>query len=179
MATLIYGNCLSNPNVIEVGQVVYVPSLPAPGIVPGTPAVTFTAPSANGIVPVAALAPVTGESSWTQPGTVLVRALDNMGKVLDEKRATALAPALNGTWQWQVQLNLAGAVTGAQLGRHRSIIMMATVVFAAIATPSTDPFSMLMLAVPMMVLFLVAEVITRAVDRRRAARALAQVRIGD
>jgi hypothetical protein len=31
----------------------------------------------------------------------------------------------------------------------------------------------------MMVLFLVAEVITRAVDRRRAARALAQVRIGD
>ena len=78
-----------------------------------------------------------------------------------------------------VLLNLAGVVTGAQLGRHRSIIMMATVVFAAIATPSTDPFSMLMLAVPMMVLFLVAEVITRAVDRRRAARALAQVRIGD
>ena len=78
-----------------------------------------------------------------------------------------------------VLLNLAGVVTGAQLGRHRSIIMMATVVFAAVATPSTDPFSMLMLAVPMMVLFLVAEVITRAVDRRRAARALAQVRIGD
>ena len=41
-----------------------------------------------------------------------------------------------------VLLNLAGVVTGAQLGRHRSIIMMATVVFAAIATPSTDPFSM-------------------------------------
>jgi sec-independent protein translocase protein TatC len=74
-----------------------------------------------------------------------------------------------------VLLNLAGVVTGAQLGRHRSIILMAAVVFAAIATPSTDPFSMLMLAVPMMVLFLLAEVITRAIDRRRLTRALADV----
>ncbi|WP_210651655.1 twin-arginine translocase subunit TatC [Nocardioides sp. SYSU D00065] len=71
-----------------------------------------------------------------------------------------------------VLLNLAGAVTGAQLGRHRTIILMATVVFAAIATPSTDPFSMLMLAVPMMVLFGLAEVVTRTVDRQRARRAL-------
>lgn len=69
-----------------------------------------------------------------------------------------------------VLLNLAGVITGAQLGRHRSIIMMTTVVFAAIATPSTDPFSMLMLAIPMMILFVVAEVITRAVDRHRARR---------
>ncbi|SEC89964.1 sec-independent protein translocase protein TatC [Nocardioides exalbidus] len=74
-----------------------------------------------------------------------------------------------------VLLNLAGVVTGAQLGKHRSIILMAAVVFAAVATPSTDPFSMLMLAIPMMVLFILAEVITRLIDRRRASRALAQV----
>jgi sec-independent protein translocase protein TatC len=74
-----------------------------------------------------------------------------------------------------VLLNLAGVVTGAQLGRHRSIILMAAVIFAAVATPSTDPFSMLMLAVPMMVLFIVAEVICRVIDRRRASRTLAQV----
>ena len=78
-----------------------------------------------------------------------------------------------------VLLNLAGVVSGRTLGRYRPWIIVGTFVFAAVATPSTDPFSMLMLAVPMMVLFLVAEVITRAVDRRRAARALAQVRIGD
>ncbi len=40
--------------------------------------------------------------------------------------------------------------------------------FAAVATPSTDPFSMTMLAVPMTVLFLLSEVIARLVDRRRA-----------
>ena len=74
-----------------------------------------------------------------------------------------------------VLLNLAGVVTGAQLGKHRSIIMMATVIFAAVATPSTDPFSMLMLAIPMMILFILAEVITRMIDRRRQSRALAQV----
>jgi len=34
---------------------------------------------------------------------------------------------------------------------------------------------MLMLAIPMMVLFILAEVITRLIDRRRASRALAQV----
>ncbi|GAA1932973.1 twin-arginine translocase subunit TatC [Nocardioides hwasunensis] len=74
-----------------------------------------------------------------------------------------------------VLLNLAGVVTGAQLGKHRNIILMSAVVFAAVATPSTDPFSMLMLAIPMMVLFILAEVITRLIDRRRRARALAQV----
>jgi sec-independent protein translocase protein TatC len=74
-----------------------------------------------------------------------------------------------------VLLNLAGVVTGAQLGRHRSIILMSAVIFAAVATPSTDPFSMLMLAIPMMVLFILAEVICRVIDRRRASRALAQV----
>lgn len=67
-----------------------------------------------------------------------------------------------------VLLNLAGVVSGAQLGRHRSIILMTTVVFAAIATPSTDPFSMLMLAVPMMLLLAVAEVVCRLVDRSRS-----------
>lgn len=112
MATLILGNCLTNPNVIAVGQILYVPTLPPPGIVPSTPAVTITLPTANGILPVAGSVIVTGSSSWTQPGTVLVRALDNMGKVLDEKRAIALGAAVNGLWQWQVPLNLTDAVTG-------------------------------------------------------------------
>jgi sec-independent protein translocase protein TatC len=40
-------------------------------------------------------------------------------------------------------------------------------VFAAVATPSTDPFSMLMLAVPMLILFAISEVIARTVDRVR------------
>ncbi|MBZ5740712.1 twin-arginine translocase subunit TatC [Nocardioides mangrovi] len=66
-----------------------------------------------------------------------------------------------------ILLNLAGVVRGRTLGRHRSWIILATFVFAAVATPSTDPFSMTMLAIPMLVLFLVAEVVARWSDRVR------------
>lgn len=67
-----------------------------------------------------------------------------------------------------VLLNLAGVVSGKSLGRHRPWIVLATFIFAAVATPSTDPFSMLMLALPMLLLILISEGIARLVDRRRA-----------
>jgi len=66
-----------------------------------------------------------------------------------------------------VLLNLAGVVSGRTLGRYRPWIIVGTFVFAAVATPSTDPFSMLMLAIPMVALFMVSEVVARVVDRRR------------
>jgi sec-independent protein translocase protein TatC len=67
-----------------------------------------------------------------------------------------------------VLLNLAGVVSGRSLGQHRAWIVLGTFIFAAVATPSTDPFSMVMLAAPMTLLFLVSEVIARLMDRRRA-----------
>jgi sec-independent protein translocase protein TatC len=69
-----------------------------------------------------------------------------------------------------VMLNLAGVVSGRTLGAYRPWIILGTFIFAAVATPSTDPFSMIMLAIPMTVLFLLSEGIARFVDRRRAAR---------
>jgi sec-independent protein translocase protein TatC len=66
-----------------------------------------------------------------------------------------------------IMLNLAGIVSGKSLGRHRPWIVIATFVFAAVATPSTDPYSMLMLAVPMLLLVVLSEVIARVLDRRR------------
>jgi sec-independent protein translocase protein TatC len=69
-----------------------------------------------------------------------------------------------------IMLNLAGVVSGKTLGRYRPWIILGTFVFAAVATPSTDPFSMTMLAVPMLVLFFVAEVLARLIDRRRGRR---------
>ncbi len=69
-----------------------------------------------------------------------------------------------------VLLNLAGVVSGRSLANYRPWIVVGTFVFAAVATPSTDPFSMLMLAIPMVLLFLVSEVIARTVDRRRRRR---------
>jgi sec-independent protein translocase protein TatC len=66
-----------------------------------------------------------------------------------------------------VLLNLAGVISGRALARHRPWIVIGTMVFAAVATPSTDPFSMLMLAVPMLILFAISEVICRVSDRVR------------
>jgi len=70
-----------------------------------------------------------------------------------------------------IMLNLAGVVSGKALGRYRPWIVLGTFIFAAVATPSTDPFSMLMLALPMLALFLLAEVIARFIDRTRGRRA--------
>ncbi len=70
-----------------------------------------------------------------------------------------------------ILLNLAGIISGAALGRYRPWIVLGTFVFAAVATPSTDPFSMIMLAAPMLVLFGFSEIIARIVDRRRGRSA--------
>ena len=66
-----------------------------------------------------------------------------------------------------VLLNLAGVVSGRTLGRYRPWVVVGVFVFAAVATPSTDPYSMLMLAIPMLVLVLLSEAIARLLDRRR------------
>jgi sec-independent protein translocase protein TatC len=68
-----------------------------------------------------------------------------------------------------VMLNLAGVVRAKQLARWRALIIFGTFVFAAVATPSTDPITMLLLAIPMTVLFLIAELIARFVDKRRVS----------
>jgi sec-independent protein translocase protein TatC len=69
-----------------------------------------------------------------------------------------------------VLLNLAGVLPGKALGTYRPWIVVGTFVFAAIATPSADPFTMTFMAVPMVVLFLISEQIARFNDRRRAAK---------
>ncbi len=69
-----------------------------------------------------------------------------------------------------ILLNGMGAVSAKQLAAARAWIIVGTFVFAALATPSTDPITMLFLALPMTVLFLIAEVVAMIVDRRRAKR---------
>lgn len=69
-----------------------------------------------------------------------------------------------------VLLNAVGVISGKSLARHRPWIILGTFVFAAVATPSTDPFSMCFLAAPMLLLFFISEVIARVADRRRARR---------
>ncbi|MET7442850.1 twin-arginine translocase subunit TatC [Streptomyces sp. NPDC004082] len=68
-------------------------------------------------------------------------------------------------------LNLTGAITGKRmLGWWRGMIMGITV-FAAIATPSTDPLTMLALAGPIWILYFGAVAFSLLNDRRRRLRA--------
>ncbi|REF38365.1 sec-independent protein translocase protein TatC [Thermasporomyces composti] len=73
-----------------------------------------------------------------------------------------------------VLLNLVGVLTGERIGRWRSPIIFFIFVFAAVATPTVDPITMLLLAIPMCMLFLASEIIARMFDRRRRARLIAQ-----
>ena len=70
-----------------------------------------------------------------------------------------------------VALNLVGVLSHDVLARSRRWIIFLTFVFAAFVTPTQDPFTMLLMAVPMVVLFELAIQIARLVDRRRAGRA--------
>jgi sec-independent protein translocase protein TatC len=70
-----------------------------------------------------------------------------------------------------VALNLVGVLSYEVLRKSRRWIFFLTIVFAAFVTPTQDPFTMLLMAGPMIVLFEVAIQIARVVDRRRAKRA--------
>lgn len=69
-----------------------------------------------------------------------------------------------------VTLNLIGIIRAKQLAGVRLFIIFGIFVFGAVATPSTDPFSMLALALPMVVLYAIAEVICHLNDRARRRR---------
>ncbi|MDN5803392.1 MAG: twin-arginine translocase subunit TatC [Microlunatus sp.] len=71
-----------------------------------------------------------------------------------------------------LMLNIVGVIKASQLSKARVYVIFGTFVFGAVATPSTDPFSMLALAIPMAGLFVAAEGLAHILDRRKARRAL-------
>lgn len=67
-----------------------------------------------------------------------------------------------------VFLNLIGVLSHAAVAKHRRMIVFVMFVFGAVATPGGDPFTMIALALPMVVLFLLAELVMYLRDKRRA-----------
>jgi sec-independent protein translocase protein TatC len=68
-------------------------------------------------------------------------------------------------------LTLAGAVTAAGLRRYRRHAIFGAFVLAAIITPPQDPFTMLVMALPLVVFFECNIIFARMVERRRAVAA--------
>jgi sec-independent protein translocase protein TatC len=99
--------------------------------------------------------------------TVLVGITDYLGY------ATAMLLIFGLTFElplFVVILNVAGVLTHAKIKKTRRILIFGIFVFAAVATPSQDPITMLALALPTVVLFEIAEIIAWAHDKRKAAR---------
>lgn len=69
-----------------------------------------------------------------------------------------------------VMLNLVGIVSAARLRRWARGVTFGIFAFAAVATPSQDPFTMTALAVPMCLLYGLAVLIATVHDRRVAGR---------
>jgi sec-independent protein translocase protein TatC len=67
-----------------------------------------------------------------------------------------------------VLLNMAGVLTHERFRKWRRMIIFLVFAFAAVFTPSPDPISMLLLAVPCVILVEASEVFAWANDRRRA-----------
>src|SRR5262245_1387075 len=66
-----------------------------------------------------------------------------------------------------VLLNLAGLVSARRMWSWWRIAFMVIFVFTAVATPTGDPITMLLLAIPMCALYLLAAGVATFVDRRR------------
>lgn len=72
-----------------------------------------------------------------------------------------------------VMLNMVGILSFERLKRWQRIGIFLIFVFAAVATPTGDPFTMLALAVPMCLLFEASVLVAYIHDRRKARRAAA------
>ncbi|MEJ8662264.1 MULTISPECIES: twin-arginine translocase subunit TatC [Streptomyces] len=74
-----------------------------------------------------------------------------------------------------VMLNLAGVVSAARMAGWWQHMVIGITVFSAIATPSSDPLSMVALAGPIVVLYLTACAVAWVNDRRRARKEAANL----
>jgi sec-independent protein translocase protein TatC len=77
-----------------------------------------------------------------------------------------------------IMLNLAGVLTTARMRASRRMVIVLVAIFAAVITPSQDPFTFAAMAGPMYLFYEGAVVFGRVADRRRRRKALADPNYG-
>jgi sec-independent protein translocase protein TatC len=75
-----------------------------------------------------------------------------------------------------LMLNVVGVLPAKYITKYRSYIIFGMFIFAAIATPTPDAITMLLLAIPMVVLVVFSELLAHVFDRRKVRR---QAELGD
>ncbi|MFW6599857.1 twin-arginine translocase subunit TatC [Propionibacteriaceae bacterium Y2011] len=65
-----------------------------------------------------------------------------------------------------LMLNFVGVISAKQMKKFRPFIIFGAFLFAAVATPSTDPFSMIALALPLTILMMITEQIAKWNEKR-------------
>ncbi|MFE3199673.1 twin-arginine translocase subunit TatC [Embleya sp. NPDC055664] len=69
-----------------------------------------------------------------------------------------------------IMLNIGGVVTARQLASWWRWVVMGIFVFGAVATPTTDPVTMVLLSIPITILYGLALIVAFVNDRRRGKR---------
>ncbi len=69
-----------------------------------------------------------------------------------------------------IMMNLTGMVTGRRMAGWWRGVVMGVFIFGAVATPTTDPFGMMALAGPIVVLYFIAVAFSLVNDKRRARK---------
>ena len=112
---LVIANCIPNPNLITVGERLRVPRLPGEVEVIVPPEIVIATPAADDVLSVERPVIIDGEAAGITEGNVFVRALDNLGIVLDERRVEVTQPTdRDGTWLWEADLDLFNAIPGSR-----------------------------------------------------------------
>jgi sec-independent protein translocase protein TatC len=67
-----------------------------------------------------------------------------------------------------VGLQLAGAVKPQQLAKHRRIVMLGLLILSAVITPSSDPFSMFAMFIPLVIFYEISIILGKLIYRSKA-----------
>ena len=103
---LALANCLSNTNLVYVGQVLRVPRLPVQQPTASPTSLRILSPAQNAVLDTSVRVPVNGTGRGIAGYSVVVRALDAQGRVLAQQVSTASAANAAGDSTWQVNLSI-------------------------------------------------------------------------